>query len=119
MRRLQAVAVRAQDSEVSDSIVGPVTVHVIELERKPSIRCSLGPPAQLAMCGLEPFADQATLQCVGVRGPIRDENRDEWSREVRPEHEASIPCLPFEVAGIERESGDPAMHDIVVAAGGL
>jgi hypothetical protein len=48
MCRLEAMAVRAQDPKVLETVVVAVAVDVIELDRDSSIRSALGPAAELA-----------------------------------------------------------------------
>jgi hypothetical protein len=61
MRRLQAVAIGAENPEVHESVVVSVTVDMVELDRNPTIGCAFRPAAELTLRCFEAGREQSLL----------------------------------------------------------
>lgn len=115
MRRLKAVAVRAEDSQVLDPVVVAITVDVIELYWDSPVGGALGPTAQLAAGLLQSCSEQSEFQLVRTSRPTEDKYRFERRRNVWSKYEASVPRFADEVTRIEPEFCDSPLNVVVVS----
>jgi hypothetical protein len=112
---LLAIAVRAQEPEVFEPIIGMVAVYVIENQ------CQwLAPPKRgritlITMIDQDPFANEPALELRGGNNRRSgDENLGERSLRcpgVCPTFEMS---LPREMRDIEMESGEVRVHGFII-----
>lgn len=97
MCRLQAVAVRTEDSKILESVVEAVTVDVIELHRDAAIRRALAPTTKLALRLLKPCLEESLLEGVASCPATCDEDLLQRNRRRRNEVAAFGPALTGEV----------------------
>lgn len=80
MRCLQRVAIRAEDPEVLDAVVGLVAIDMIELERESPVGRALRPSTQLAVRWLDTCRDEAELEPMTGGPPSSNQHLQQRNR---------------------------------------
>jgi hypothetical protein len=110
------VAVRAQDTDVLDPVVGRISIYVVELERN-GLPTPRRETAVLTERALDSGANQPRLEIVTLMPYTHLEELLEWAAGPIGASRSSAPRLPDEVACIELEFADLSFQRAVVASG--
>src|SRR5680860_1852244 len=114
------MAVRAQDTQVLETVIGAIAVDMVELQR-----CWQIPPAfaetHLAPSGLDPLGDESTTKRVGGvrRAGHEDHRQGPRPLPARRSLPTPAPALSIEVSGVQSKSLDAAAHEHVGATARL
>jgi hypothetical protein len=98
---LKAVAVRAEDPKVLESVIGLIAVDVIELQRNASVWRLYGPTANLALSFLQARREESILKTVARCPTSSNKDLFKWKCRSRNEVLTLVPSHPCEVSCVE------------------